>query len=202
MTSENSPPRDCAMTELFPMSSVEASPAKTLAAQEWARELRARSRASGSNTPVLLASFDPSTSSWRTSQCSLLGGFTEFSETWPRSGLMRSGIAYQLPPLVRRTNVTVFGLWPTPRANDPQKRGRIANTARNGLAAAVRYWPTPRAAKRGPRNPATAAVKLASSGRKSFHRLEDATAYDESMIGIPNPRFVEWLMGFPQMWTE
>ena len=33
--------------------------------------------------------------------------------------------------------------WPTPRANDAEKRGQIANDPRNGLPAAVMYWPTP-----------------------------------------------------------
>lgn len=35
--------------------------------------------------------------------------------------------------------------WPTPRANDPEKRGNIANDPRNGLPAATRHWPTPQA---------------------------------------------------------
>ena len=49
----------------------------------------------------------------------LLGrGFHEFSGTWPRSGLMRNGIAYQLPPLVPLTDEIGSGLWPTPQAQD------------------------------------------------------------------------------------
>jgi hypothetical protein len=43
----------------------------------------------------------------------LFGGLTEFSETWPRSGTMRNGIAYRLPPLARLTDVIASGLWPT-----------------------------------------------------------------------------------------
>ena len=47
----------------------------------------------------------------------LLGrGINEFSETWPRSGMTRNGIAYLLPPLVRLTDETGSGLLPTPRA--------------------------------------------------------------------------------------
>jgi hypothetical protein len=36
-------------------------------------------------------------------------------------------------------------LWPTPRANDAEKRGNFANDPRNGLPAAAKYWPTPTA---------------------------------------------------------
>jgi hypothetical protein len=52
----------------------------------------------------------------------LVEGWTEFSETWPRSGTMRSGIAYQLPPLVRLTDETDSGLWPTPARSDERQR--------------------------------------------------------------------------------
>jgi hypothetical protein len=63
-----------------------------------------------------LASFDPTSSSWRTSQLCLDGASEPFSETWPRSGLMLSGIAYPLPTLVPDNFGTEFGLWPTPNA--------------------------------------------------------------------------------------
>lgn len=52
----------------------------------------------------LLAKYDLNTQSWRTSQTSFLDnaelGLAEFSETWPRSGMMRNGIAYRLADLV------------------------------------------------------------------------------------------------------
>jgi hypothetical protein len=35
--------------------------------------------------------------------------------------------------------------WPTPRANDAEKRGDIADDVRNGLPSAVKHWPTPAA---------------------------------------------------------
>jgi hypothetical protein len=40
-------------------------------------------------------------------------------------------------------------MWPTPRANDPEKRGNFnPHDPRTGLAGAVRLWPTPRAGER------------------------------------------------------
>jgi hypothetical protein len=74
---------------------------------------------------------------------------------------MRNGTAYRLPPLVRLTDVTESGSWPTPDAmlaNDGEnpetwlaRRERVKLTAKNGngmgmpLAIAARLWPTPRA---------------------------------------------------------
>ena len=77
-----------------------------------------RARVFGQSSPASLANYDPDTSSWRTSQLSLLGGFGEFSETWPRSGMTRNGTAYQLPPLAPLTRGTASGLLPTPAASE------------------------------------------------------------------------------------
>jgi hypothetical protein len=108
--------------------------------------------------------------------------------------------------------------WPTPRANDAEKRGDFDPTnPRNGLPAAVRMWPTPIASdakgslgiKRGDRglkNHLSNAVKSyptptstdwknrMSSGRKGLLQQEAG--------GQLNPTWVEWLMGFPLGWTD
>jgi hypothetical protein len=70
----------------------------------------------GENMPDWLASYDRASSSWKTSQLCLDGDLAEFSETWPRSGMMLNGIAYRLPTLVPDNFGTEFGLWPTPNA--------------------------------------------------------------------------------------
>jgi len=137
------------------MSSAEASPARTSHAPARARALKGSALAYGASIPALLASFDPASSSWRTSQRCLVEGWASFSETWPRSGLMRNGIAYQLPPLVPLTGGTEFGLWPTPcLPNDGRSvahvdewRGRSAyhkgKKVQVDLNQAIRLWPTP-----------------------------------------------------------
>ena len=75
----------------------------------------------------LLTRFDPDTSSWKTSQQSLLtNGSEPFSETWPRAGMMRGGRVYRHLQPVPRTTVTGGGCLrnvPTPRASD-HKGGR------------------------------------------------------------------------------
>lgn len=77
-------------------------------------------------------------SSWRTFQLSLLEDSTEFSETWPRSGSMQSGIAYQHQPLAPLISGTESGLLPTPVANDV-KGGVVAHLRnKNGWDQAQR----------------------------------------------------------------
>lgn len=192
------------------------SPAKTLAPPEGEQASRTEQEAGyGRSTPVLLASYDHDTSLWRTSQLCLDGELTVFSETFPRSGTMRNGIAYQLPPLVPLTAGIGSGLlptpeasntkavalrsggrsprdflrpWRTPRANDGEKRGNIANDPRNGLPAAVKYWPTPHA------NCHTGAGQ--APNKQGGENLQTQAG------GSLNPTWVEWLQGFPLGWTE
>lgn len=50
------------------------------------------------------------------------GSLAEFSEIWPRSGMMQSGKAYRLRPLVPLTSVIGCSSWPTPTAGDHKNR--------------------------------------------------------------------------------
>jgi hypothetical protein len=52
---------------------------------------------------------------WKTVQCSLIPELELSPETWPRSGMMRNGTAYQLQPLAPLTSEIGRGLLPTPR---------------------------------------------------------------------------------------
>lgn len=112
-----------------PMSCAEAFPAKTLATQGNALESTENAAAYGLSTLELLASYDPITSSWKTSQLCLDGELSEFSATWPRSGMTRNGVASPLPTLARRTAENVSGLWPTPQASDTRDRGNLSSGA-------------------------------------------------------------------------
>lgn len=96
------------------MSSAEGSPARTSVSPAGARAFPANVAAYGRISLAPLAKYDPATSSWRTSQHCFIEGLETFSETWPRSGMTRSGTAYRLPPLVPLTDETESGLWPTP----------------------------------------------------------------------------------------
>ena len=204
-TCEPSQATDCEQMELPLMSSAAGSPARTSASPDAAPASRASTAVYGRSTPELLANYDPSTQSWRTSQRCLIEGWALFSETWPRSGLMQSGIAYLLPPLVPRIIETGSGLWPTPTAGDSKASGS-RNTPNSkahpgiSLTDAVRMdggrgrmWPTP--AARDYRYPNATPYSARGGGLKG-EQLPNAAG------GPLNPAWVEWLMGFPLGWTD
>jgi len=102
------------------MSSVGDFPAPTFRQQEREQESTEPSPDCGPRWRGSLARYNHDTCSWRTRQCLLAGGLEEFSETFPRWGMMRDGElwAQSMPEhLIRETG---SGLWPTPRANDYQ----------------------------------------------------------------------------------
>lgn len=125
--------------------------AKTSALPERVLVLRARGVDSGANITDSFANFDPDTSSWRTSQRCLVEGWARYSETWPRSGMTRSGTAYRLPTLVPLTAETGFGLWRTPQAGEGNGGGQAGSERlRQGHSMYLRdqilnpkLWPTP-----------------------------------------------------------
>jgi len=90
-------------------------------------------------------------------------------------------------------------LFPTPRANDAEKRGEIANDPRNGLPAAAKYWPTPTSSMR---KGSSAGAMTRNSGRsRENDRLDYAAERGQTASGRLNPLWVEWLMGYPIEWT-
>lgn len=152
--SDNSQQSDWLQTELESMSSPEDSLAKISPRLDQCgsrpKEQMESDQDSGQSSPVLLAKLDPDTQSWKTCQISWLemmdDGLDEFSLTWPRSGSMRNGIAYQLQPLARPIEGTESGLLPTPAARDwkgavkPEtmaKKGR--NPSTNSLPDAIEH---------------------------------------------------------------
>lgn len=89
-----------------------------------------------------------------------------------------------------------YNLWPTLRANDAEKRGEIANDPRNGLPAAVKFWPTPKVPSGGGQ------MERTTPGG-GIRKLEDAVSREIGRnTGALNPTWVEWLMGFPAGWTD
>ena len=123
---------------------VEASRAKTYQSLETAQELTESAAECGGTWPGSLAKYDPSTSSWKTAQHSLLGGLDEFSETWPRWGLMHAGECWELPASALRTSGSGSGLWQTPVADDAVNRvaGKWNSRVEPKLSAKVMF-PTP-----------------------------------------------------------
>jgi len=117
-------------------------------------------------------------------------------------------------------------MWPTPRANDAEKRGNFDLTnPRNGLAAKAKLFPTPcamdykgsgkagtlrdrldYAAERGATKSNTYATPQARDYRTgATGRWEDPERtrnLNDQVGGQLNPTWVEWLMGWPLGWTD
>ncbi|KKL89638.1 hypothetical protein LCGC14_1912630, partial [marine sediment metagenome] len=109
----------------------------------------------GSGLSLLAPSlyYDQDTSSWKTSQASEQRGWDSSSLAWPRSGMMRNGTAYRLPPSGLHTSESECSLWRTPtvgalnadRAKDPEYGLRKAAKGQTITLADQVRWPTPQA---------------------------------------------------------
>ncbi len=145
-TLPNSPANDLLPMELPLMSSSEASLAKTsrgltvfgAADQAW----KVSVRGFGASMPASFARYDRASSSWKTCQTSALLDSELFSETWPKSGMMRSGTAYQRPSLAGGIRVKGCGWFRTPVASD--WTGSTGKGSRKGtLAESLMLSPGP-----------------------------------------------------------
>lgn len=104
---------------------LEDSRARTYQPPEREKGLTESGQDSGKRWQGSFAKYDPDSSSWKT-PLSLLGeGFTEYSGTWPRWGMMLDGEcwAQSIPAYLIRENVS--GLLPTPEASSHKIAGSI-----------------------------------------------------------------------------
>jgi hypothetical protein len=204
------------------MSSAAVSRAKTCPTPGRAPAYPAPVRDSGGNCFEPFAWFDPDSRSWKTWQLCLVEGWEPFSGTWPRSGLMRNGIAYRRAPLVRLTDAIGCGLLPTPTAqtygsNRGGSAGRVG-PIRYSLEAMAKRGLLPTPTVKGNYNRkglssksgdglATVVRRWASPAARDFRsglgRKENGHSKQlpEQVGGTLNPTWVEWLMGFPLGWT-
>jgi len=181
-TSEQSQQSDLFPMELESMSLQADSRAKTSHSQEIRQALRASAVDSGQSAPVFLGSFSPNTPSLKTSQTCLMEngelGLSEFSGTFPRSGMMRSGTVYQLPNLARTITEIGCGLWRTPAAANGQQ----------GAKSKVFYLLCKKTGQ--------STITLVDEVR---HATPTSSAQEGGSL---NPTWVEWLMGFPLDHTD
>ncbi len=89
----------------------EAFHAKTSQPQEKAQELMESEAECGEKWQGSFAKYNLDSCSWKTHQCSLLGDLEEFSETWPKWGLMRNGECWEQTPLDYPITENEFGCW-------------------------------------------------------------------------------------------
>ena len=123
------------------MSYRAAFPAKTSARQVLVPASAEREAASGSTWIGSFARLNRDTSTWKTAQCSLLGGLDEYSETWPRWGAMRNGACYLRPTSAPVISANESGFWQTPVADDAMNRaiGKWNSRGEPKLSAQVMF---------------------------------------------------------------
>jgi len=160
---------------------------------------------SGPTSDASLAKWNPEDCSWRTSQASLLTGeLTQFLETWPRTGMTRSGQLFALPTLVRRTEGSGALSWPTPISQE-QKTG-VANHQGRSLNKEVALWATPMAADDGkkvtPNSLQDGLIGQSYRFGRPGHKMPKGGDKSSQQTRRLNPRFVEMLMGWPLGWTD
>ena len=216
--SSTNPPND-------PTSSQGVSPAKIFLSQE--------SNVASMLTPVQdsglrciepLANYNPATSSWRTSQRCFLTEWVLFSDSFPKSGTMRSGKLYPRPPLVRVTRGKGSFWLPTLVASDGFA-GRIltAGVLSSAFVTSTGSVRRQRTSKGDSFNlglTRTLAIRLMlptvtgneskGAGYKRFlgsphfrgAKTSEALRICEGDPIYLNPLFAQKMMGFPEKWTH
>ncbi len=128
------------------MSYLEGFHAKTSLPQEKEQGLMESDQECGEKWRGSFTKYDPSSCSWKTHQCSLLGDLEEFSETWPQWGLMRNGECWEQRMLEQTIRGTESGLSPNgvDSFHTPNTTGLDGGSNnRKALKKRKEMWPTP-----------------------------------------------------------
>lgn len=190
-----------AQSDLSPVGSL----ANLTALQESVRRL-VMNVTSGTSAPGSQASFDlagPCLKTCRDFYRQKAGHSSPVSSViWPRWGIAWDGGYGALTTLGQFTNATECSSSrevPTPSVCGNYNRKGASKTSGDGLATFVKMWPTPttRDHKDGP---ASSCKNVEANGLlgREVHGSPDPTGAS----GALNPRWVEWLMGFPDGWTD
>lgn len=200
------------------MSSAEDSRAKTSAQPGRGPESREPVRVCGQKWHALSVRFDLVTFLWKTAHSLFPEVLPWSSVILPRWGMMRDGECWERNTPELPTSDTDSGLWPTSVADGD----RATNYAQGGtsLGYAVRNWPTPTVHGNHNRRGASAnsgdglatAVKMwatptchgrkGQSGAKRGRNAQGGECLTQQAGGTLNPKWVEWLMGWPLGWTD
>lgn len=134
--------------------------------------------------------------------------------TWKVKATPRRRLLFQLAPSMPRTDANAFGLlptpqtqglkicvngktvfWPTPQAGDSKNHMQHAR-GNPCLPLAVKLWPTPRAAD------GDKGIRTPEGMEKERQRRKNGVDLPTAANGRLNPAWVEWLMGYPEGWTD
>jgi len=162
--------------------------ARTSARQEKGQESKVKDRPCGDRWHELSVKFDLGTQSWKTHQCLFPEVLPWSLVTLPSSGMMQNGCVYQLKNVAQIMSGKEFGfLLATPTATANQ--ASPAMMKHRGCREFVKMIPTP-----------TVRNSIGSDCPSERRRNTPNLA---SQIGgkIP-PNLTEWMMGWPQDWTD
>ena len=173
------------------MSFQAAFRAKTSLPQEKGQVLTENEAECGEKWQGSFAKLDLSSSLWKTHQCSLIEDWEQFSEIWPTWGSMRNGACWERQTLGLNTTEREFGLLPDNEKffHTPTTGSSGGSNSRKAMVKRGVTWPTP--------TTGTGGGNAGGSGVRRTAR-ENGTYVPSSI----NPNLQEWLMGWPQDWTE
>ena len=166
--------------------------AKIFLPQEKEQDLTEKGQDSGEKWQGSFTKYNPDSCSWKTHQCSLLGGLDEFLETWPQWGLMQGGECWEHQTLERSMKGSESGLLPDNQNffHTPNTTGLDGGSnSRKALKKRISTWPTPTTPTGGGNVGGSGAYKNA---------IKNGTHIPHSI----NPSLYEWLMGWPIGWTD
>ena len=199
------------------MASLPVIPASLSPSQASDEEPKIRDT-SGPRSSASLGKWDPSSCSWRMSQVMFDWASTECSVILPKSGSTRSGQLFERPMSELRTDESGCSSWPTPSGmNGGQTSRGGARSNELLLGGAAQQWPTPNASLMNDGEEPETFLARQKKWEGTYHNSVPLTvsakmhgpqgptvtgAESPNTSGLRlNPRFVEWLMGFPDEWT-
>ena len=164
------------------------------------------------------AKYDRATSSWKMCQGTFAWDSTECLEILPNSGSMQSGLLSRRPMSDHHNAGNASSSWPTPRTitgggESAERKQDLGRTESGGgdLQAASQNWPTPDAGVINDSERVNQTVTLGIQAEKVLSQDPPRGLRGQQATGLEspntstlrlNPKFVEWLMGFPQGWTS
>jgi hypothetical protein len=166
---------------------------------------------SGPSSEKQFATYDPDTHSWRMFPDTGLWGSIEYSQTWPKTGCMFDGRAYELPTSVPPTIESVCSSWlPTPTVGNAtgtnERRGGARSEEKLLPGVVLDFLPAPTASDsdKARDNPAQARRKSPPISAVSVHfptpRTTDANGAGRHGTGGPDLRTaIQELSGAPTL---
>lgn len=174
--------------------SKEVSLARTSAQQEKAQELTENAVECGLKWQELSVKYCLDSSMWRTHQCLWDEDLPESSVTLPRWGMMRNGVLFQHPTLERPISAIGYGYEPNDETffHTPNTHGLDGGSnSRRALKKRKEVFPTPtcHTNKEGD--------YPSEANRNTPSLTHVARGGDLTLANKLNPRWLEWLMGWP-----